>query len=415
MSARKVLVSVVVPCFNEEAVIGLTHRQLIEALGGDASFDLEIVYVNDGSHDRTEALLFELADQDPRVKVVSFTRNFGHQPAVSAGLEYAGGDAVAVIDADLQDPPEVILRLVAKWREGYDVVNAVREKRKEGLAKRLAYALFYKVYRRLASIDVPLDSGDFALMDRRVVDVMNALPEKNRFVRGLRSWSGFRQTGVAYERASRAAGETKYSFAKLLRLAFDGIVNFSTAPLSLIFGLGVATAVDRHVRRGRLPGRAPLRDPDLRLHPGRGARLHHPHPHHPLLQRRPARLDRHPWRVPRPDLPGDQDAADVRGEGGARRAGGRGPAGPGSRAGGKRALTAGQRSTLPAERQRPSRLVGLIRLDEPDAPLLRGLGPRGKLADRPDEVPDRLVVGFQTFLELSELGGQRPIGGDNFA
>ena len=217
MSARKVLVSVVVPCFNEEAVIGLTHRQLIEALGGDASFDLEIVYVNDGSHDRTEALLFELADQDPRVKVVSFTRNFGHQPAVSAGLEYAGGDAVAVIDADLQDPPEVILRLVAKWREGYDVVNAVREKRKEGLAKRLAYALFYKVYRRLASIDVPLDSGDFALMDRRVVDVMNALPEKNRFVRGLRSWSGFRQTGVAYERASRAAGETKYSFAQAAR------------------------------------------------------------------------------------------------------------------------------------------------------------------------------------------------------
>jgi len=243
MSARKVLLSVVVPCFNEEAVIGLTHRQLVEALGGDPSFDLEIVYVNDGSRDRTEALLFELADQDPRVKVVSFTRNFGHQPAVSAGLEYAGGDAVAVIDADLQDPPEVILRLVAKWREGYDVVNAVREKRKEGFAKRFAYALFYQVYRRLASIDVPLDSGDFALMDRRVVDVMNALPEKNRFVRGLRSWSGFRQTGVGYERASRAAGETKYSFRKLLRLAFDGIVNFSTAPLSLIFGLGVATAV----------------------------------------------------------------------------------------------------------------------------------------------------------------------------
>jgi glycosyltransferase involved in cell wall biosynthesis len=243
MTARKVLLSVVVPCFNEEAVIGLTHRHLVEALGADPSFDLEIVYVDDGSRDRTEDLLFELADRDPRVKVVSFTRNFGHQPAVSAGLQYAGGDAVAVIDADLQDPPEVILRLVAKWREGYDVVNAVREKRKEGIAKRFAYALFYKLYRRLASIDVPLDSGDFALMDRRVVDVMNALPEKNRFVRGLRSWSGFRQAGVGYERAERAAGETKYSFMKLLRLAFDGIVNFSTAPLSLIFGLGVATAV----------------------------------------------------------------------------------------------------------------------------------------------------------------------------
>jgi polyisoprenyl-phosphate glycosyltransferase len=243
MTTRQVLLSVVVPCFNEEAVIGLTHRRLIEALGGEPSLDLELVYVNDGSRDRTEALLFELADRDARVKVVSFTRNFGHQPAVSAGLEYATGDAVAVIDADLQDPPGVILRLVEKWREGYDVVNAVREKRKEGVAKRFAYALFYKLYRRLASIDVPLDSGDFALMDRRVVDVMNALPEKNRFVRGLRSWSGFRQTGVAYERAERAAGETKYSFRKLLLLAFDGIVNFSTAPLSFIFGLGIVTAV----------------------------------------------------------------------------------------------------------------------------------------------------------------------------
>jgi dolichol-phosphate mannosyltransferase len=243
MNARKVLLSVVVPCFNEESVIALTHRRLLESLGGNASFDLEIVYVNDGSRDRTEEMLFDLADRDARVRVVSFTRNFGHQPAVSAGLRHATGDAVAVIDADLQDPPEVILRLMEKWREGYDVVNAVRESRTEGVAKRFAYALFYRTYRWLASIDVPLDSGDFALMDRRVVEVMNALPEKNRFVRGLRSWSGFRQTGVAYERASRAAGETKYSFGKLVRLAFDGIVNFSTAPLSLIFGLGVATAV----------------------------------------------------------------------------------------------------------------------------------------------------------------------------
>lgn len=243
MSAPKALLSVVVPCFDEEAVIELTHQRLVAVLGADPTLDLEIVYVNDGSRDRTEALLFDLADRDPRVKVVSFTRNFGHQPAVSAGLQYASGDAVAVIDADLQDPPEVILQLVERWRAGYDVVNAVREKRKEGVAKRFAYALFYRLYRRLASIDVPLDSGDFALMDRRVVEVMNALPEKNRFVRGLRAWSGFRQTTVGYERAARAAGETKYSLRKLVRLAFDGIVNFSTAPLSLIFGLGLATAV----------------------------------------------------------------------------------------------------------------------------------------------------------------------------
>ncbi|MBL8843759.1 MAG: glycosyltransferase family 2 protein [Planctomycetes bacterium] len=243
MSVRKLRLSVVVPCFNEEAVLSLTHQRLIESLGGHEGIELEIVYVNDGSRDRTEEQLFALADGDPRVTVVSFTRNFGHQPAVSAGMRQATGDVVAVIDADLQDPPEVVLQLIAKWREGFDVVNAVRAQRKENVAKRLAYAVFYRLYRKLASIDVPLDSGDFALMDRRVVDVMNALPEKNRFVRGLRSWSGFRQASVTYERQSRAAGETKYSFRKLVRLAFDGIVNFSTAPLSLIFAIGALTAV----------------------------------------------------------------------------------------------------------------------------------------------------------------------------
>ena len=240
--AGRILLSVVVPCYNEEEVIGLTHERLLAALGGDSGFELEIVYVNDGSRDRTEALVNDLAARDRRVKAVSFTRNFGHQAAVSAGLKYASGDVVAVIDADLQDPPEVVGAMLAKWRQGYDVVYGVREKRKEHLGKRLAYALFYRVYRFLASIEVPLDSGDFSLMGRRVVDVMNSLPEKNRFVRGLRSWSGFAQTGIAYERSPRAAGEPKYGLLKLARLAFDGIVNFSTAPLTLIFWLGVTTA-----------------------------------------------------------------------------------------------------------------------------------------------------------------------------
>ncbi len=243
MSVRKLRLSVVVPCFNEEAVLALTHQRLIGSLGGHDGIELEIVYVNDGSRDRTEEQLFALADGDPRVTVVSFTRNFGHQPAVSAGMRQATGDVVAVIDADLQDPPEVVLQLIAKWREGFDVVNAVRSHRKENVAKRLAYAAFYRLYRKLASVDVPLDSGDFALMDRRVVDVMNALPERNRFIRGLRSWSGFRQASVTYERQSRAAGATKYGFRKLVRLAFDGIVNFSTAPLSLIFAIGMGTAL----------------------------------------------------------------------------------------------------------------------------------------------------------------------------
>lgn len=236
------LLSVVVPCFNEAVVIRLTHERLIAVLGSSPDFDLEIIYVNDGSNDGTEEILFGLAEKDDRAGVVSFSRNFGHQPAVSAGLKYARGDVVAVIDADLQDPPEVILDMLAKWREGYEVVYGVRAKRKENRSKKFAYAAFYRLLRLLADVDLPLHSGDFSLMDRQVVDVLNALPEKNRFVRGLRAWSGFRQTGILYERPARVAGESKYSFSKLLRLAFDGIFNFSTAPLTLIFFAGVFTA-----------------------------------------------------------------------------------------------------------------------------------------------------------------------------
>jgi dolichol-phosphate mannosyltransferase len=237
------LLSVVVPCFNEEEVIGMTHARLVEALGNNPAYKLEIVYVNDGSRDRTEEIIFSLADEDERVKVVSFTRNFGHQPAVTAGLAHASGDVVAIIDADLQDPPEVIPDMIAKWREGFEVVYGVRTKRKEGFVKRFSYAAFYRLYRVLADIDIPLDSGDFALIDRRVVDVLNSLPEKNRFIRGLRTWAGFRQTGCVYERAARAAGEPKYSFRELLKLALDGIFNFSTTPLSLIFVAGLFTAM----------------------------------------------------------------------------------------------------------------------------------------------------------------------------
>jgi dolichol-phosphate mannosyltransferase len=237
------LLSVVVPCFNEEEVINMTHERLVETLGKSPEYQLEIVYVNDGSSDQTEEILFSFAEKDSRVKAVSLTRNFGHQPAVTAGLAYATGDAVAIIDADLQDPPEVILDMITKWQEGFDVVYGVRTKRKEGIVKRFSYAAFYRIYRYLADIDIPLDSGDFALMDRRVVDVLNSLPEKNRFIRGLRSWTGFRQTGCVYERAARAAGEPKYSFRQLLKLALDGIFNFSTTPLTLIFVAGLVTAI----------------------------------------------------------------------------------------------------------------------------------------------------------------------------
>ena len=237
------LLSVVVPCFNEQEVLKLTHRRLVEALGDNSEFGLEIVYVNDGSRDRTEEILFDMADADSRIKVISLSRNFGHQSAITAGLDYADGNIVAVIDADLQDPPEFILTMITKWREGYDVVYGVRTKRKEGLLKRMAYNIFYRLYRFFSHVEMPLDSGDFALLDRRVVDLLNSLPEKNRFIRGLRAWSGFRQTGLVYERDARAAGDSKYSLQKLIKLAFDGIFNFSTRPLTIIFITGLMTSL----------------------------------------------------------------------------------------------------------------------------------------------------------------------------
>jgi dolichol-phosphate mannosyltransferase len=188
-------------------------------------------------------VLFDFERVDKRVKVISLSRNFGHQSAVTAGLAYATGDIVAIIDADLQDPPDVIPQMIDKWREGFEVVYGIRTKRKEGLFRRFSYACFYRLYRLLANVDVQVDSGDFALLDRRVVDVLNSLPEKNRFVRGLRAWTGFRQIGLVYERAVRAAGDSKYTFKKMLKLAFDGLFNFSTAPLTIIFIMGIITAV----------------------------------------------------------------------------------------------------------------------------------------------------------------------------
>ena len=235
--------SIVLPCFNEEAVLPLTNRRIFDALGARSDIELEVVYVNDGSTDSTATMPAAYAERDPRIKVVSLTRNFGHQAAISAGLTYASGDAVIIADVDLQDPPECMSLMVDTWREGFDVVYGVRRKRKESVLKRAAYAGFYRLYKASANIDAPLDSGDFSLLDRRVVDALNALPEKNRFVRGLRSWVGFRQTGIEYERAERAAGRTKYSWRKLVKLAADGIFNFSTVPLTYIFVLGVTCSM----------------------------------------------------------------------------------------------------------------------------------------------------------------------------
>jgi glycosyltransferase involved in cell wall biosynthesis len=237
----RILLSVVVPCFNEEDVIALTYPRLMAALESRED-DLEFVFVDDGSRDRTMAILSDIAADDSRVIIVSLSRNFGHQAAVTAGMRQATGDVIAVIDADLQDPPEVIPQMLAKWREGFDVVYGIRTQRKEGLLLRASYALFYRIYRGLSDTDVAIDSGDFAVIDRAVLDVINRLPEKNRFLRGLRSWVGFRQTGVIYARQSRAAGKPKYTLGKLVILAADGILNFSTVPLTIIFISGITIA-----------------------------------------------------------------------------------------------------------------------------------------------------------------------------
>jgi dolichol-phosphate mannosyltransferase len=236
------VLSIVVPLFNEEQNVARVYRRLVDALEAEGA-TFELVFVNDGSGDTTGALLDGLQSQDGRVVVVHLSRNFGHQPAVSAGLDHARSQAVVVMDGDLQDPPEVLGQFIRLWREGYEVVYAVRTKRKEGPFKRLGYYLFYRILHAISDLDIPLDSGDFCLMDRRVVDSLRALPEHLRFVRGLRTFVGFRQIGLAYERAAREAGESKYPFRKLLGLAIDGLVSFSSYPLRLVSYLGFGTIV----------------------------------------------------------------------------------------------------------------------------------------------------------------------------
>lgn len=241
-SARN-LISIVIPCFNEEAVIQATHRRLIEALERVPKLDLELVFVDDGSRDRTLEKLREIQRIDRRVRVLAFSRNFGHQVAVTAGLEHATGDAVVLIDADLQDPPEVIEEMILRWQNGVDVAYGVRAERKGETAFKLWTArAFYRLINRVSEIPIPLDTGDFRLMDRAVVDALLSMPERDRFVRGMVAWLGFRQEAVAYNRAARLVGETKYPLTKMVRFALDGILSFSLAPLRLAIWLGFLTA-----------------------------------------------------------------------------------------------------------------------------------------------------------------------------
>jgi glycosyltransferase involved in cell wall biosynthesis len=229
----RVRYSIIIPVYNEEAVIHETYKRLKRVMDSTGEA-YELLFVNDGSHDQTASILKKYSERDRAVKLIDFSRNFGHQIAITAGMDYASGDAIVVIDADLQDPPELILDMIKKWKEGYDVVYAKRTRRKgETFFKKQTASLFYRLLRASTDIDIPLDTGDFRLIDRKVCDEMKRIPEKNRFVRGLVSWVGFRQTAIEYVRDERLAGETKYPLKKMLKLSTDGITSFSYKPLKI--------------------------------------------------------------------------------------------------------------------------------------------------------------------------------------
>jgi dolichol-phosphate mannosyltransferase len=235
--------SLIIPIYNEEDNIAELYRrvmEVVETLPGAS----ELLFVNDGSRDRSLFLIRELQQQDERICYLSLARNFGHQIAVTAGLNFARGKAVIILDADLQDPPELIPELIEQWQQGYQVVYAQRTKRKkEGWFKRLTAYVFYRLLQQLADVNIPTDTGDFCLMDRQVVDLLNSMPEQNRYIRGLRSWVGFRQTAIKFERDPRFAGEVKYTFRKSFTLAINSLVSFSKVPLRLSTYLGLLSAL----------------------------------------------------------------------------------------------------------------------------------------------------------------------------
>ena len=239
------LISIIVPCYNEEEVFETTHKQLSAALSSlEGKYSYELIFVNDGSKDRTLDLLKSAASQDKHVKVLSFSRNFGHQVAITAGLDYCKGDAAVVIDADLQDPPKVILEFIKKWEEGHDVVYGKRRQRDgESHFKLVTAKYFYRVINRLSAVEIPLDTGDFRLMDRKALNQFLQMRETYRFVRGMVAWIGFNQTYVEYDRESRFAGSTKYPLKKMLNLASDAILAFSNVPLRIATFIGFMTSI----------------------------------------------------------------------------------------------------------------------------------------------------------------------------
>ncbi|MCX7922322.1 MAG: glycosyltransferase family 2 protein [Clostridia bacterium] len=237
--AKGVVLSVVVPVYNEEAVVLESYKRLKKVMDS-INEPYEIIFVNDGSRDKTSAIVNEICVMDKNIKFIDFSRNFGHQVAVTAGMDYTEGDAIVVIDADLQDPPEVIPKMLEKWREGYDVVYGKRKERKgETFFKKLTASMFYRFLRKMTDVDIPVDTGDFRLIDRKVCDALKQVNERNRYIRGIISWLGFRQIGVEFTRDKRFAGETKYPLKKMLKFAFDAITSFSYKPLKLASYVGM--------------------------------------------------------------------------------------------------------------------------------------------------------------------------------
>jgi polyisoprenyl-phosphate glycosyltransferase len=251
--------SIIAPIYNELANLPELHRRVREVMDQTGE-TWELILVDDGSTDGSSEAIQQLSEQDERVKPVIFARNFGHQIAVTAGLDYSLGSAIVIIDADLQDPPEVILEMIAKWREGHDVVYAIRTEREgESWFKLFTASLFYRLIYRITDVKIPLDTGDFRLLDRQVVDVLNQMRERHRFLRGMSAWVGFKQVGVSYRRAARRAGETKYPFKKMLRLAINAVTGFSYFPLQVatymgFFSAGLSIIAIPIVIIGRLAG-----------------------------------------------------------------------------------------------------------------------------------------------------------------
>ena len=238
---RKLLlrISIVIPIYNEEKNLPLLYERILKTFSA-TEYSIEIIFVYDCGQDNSLAIIKDLSQRDSRVKFIEFSRNFGHQIAISAGIEHAKGDAIIIMDGDLQDPPELLPSLIKKYKEGYEVVYAKRKKRDGvGFFKKLAYKMFYRILKTLSPIDIPLDTGDFRIIDRKMADVLNQMPEQEKFVRGQIAWAGFKQTSIEYDRDKRHSGEPGYTFSKLLKLAMDGIFSFSNMPLRIATVVGL--------------------------------------------------------------------------------------------------------------------------------------------------------------------------------